>query len=48
MMDGLDGITQMSLGEDVLVTNGMEEGFVCLHDFGIIEDTLDFGKFEVE
>ena len=46
-MDGLDGITQMSLGEEVLVTNGMQEGFICLHDFGIIDDSIDFGTLEV-
>jgi hypothetical protein len=45
-MDGLEGITQMSLGEAILVTNGMEDGFICLHDFGTIEDSLDFGTLE--
>jgi len=47
-MDGLDGITQMSLGEEMLITNGMEKGFVCIHDFGIIEDSVDFGVVEMD
>ena len=30
------------LGRELLITDGMEE-YVCVHDFGIVEDAADKG-----
>ena len=44
MMDGLDGITCINLEGEVLVSNGMDTGFIALHDFGKIESDFDGGE----
>jgi len=45
-MDGLEECDCLDLRGDVMVSNGMERGFVCLHDFGAIDAEIDFGEVD--
>mmetsp|Transcript_707 Transcript_707/g.1506 ORF Transcript_707/g.1506 Transcript_707/m.1506 type:complete len:378 (+) Transcript_707:64-1197(+) len=47
MMDGLDGITCINLEGEILVSNGMDTGFIALHDFGKIEGEIDGGRLDM-
>ena len=45
VMDGLEGISSMAMTESMLVTDGLEGNFVCVHDFAAVQDTMEI-EFE--